>query len=106
MYVGRDWDLMDAGYEDDVFTLDFVNDLNSGETISSVAVALAVMKGTDPNPSSRLVGSASISGTKCSQVIDVRTAPGGVYYRLIMTIATNQRIAVALWSHFWSRTPD
>lgn len=105
MYLGRDFDPMDTGYEADVFTIDFVKDLNAGETISTVAVALAVVTGTDANPSSRLSGSVSISGSKCSQAIDVRSAPPGVYYRLIMTVATNQRVAVTLWSHFWSRTP-
>jgi hypothetical protein len=105
MYVGRDWDPIDTGFEDDVFTLDFVNDLNSGETISSVAATIAVVQGTDPTPASRLSGAASFSGSKCSQAVDVRGGPSGVQYRLAMTVATNQRVAVTLWSHFWSRSP-
>ena len=105
MYCGRDFDLMDAGYESDVFTLDFVNDLNAGESISTVVFSIAVMQGIDPTPIARLSGSPSISTTRVSQAVDVRAAPSGVLYRLQATIATNQRAAISLWSHFWSRSP-
>lgn len=105
MYCGRDFDNMDAGYESDVFTIDFVNDLNAGESISSVVFSIAVMQGTDAGAATRLSGGPSISTTKVSQAVDVRGAPSGVLYRLQATIATNQRVAISLWSHFWSRSP-
>ncbi len=109
MYCGRDFDPIDSGVEDSTFTLDFVNDLSAGETITggSAVATLTVIKGTDPSPASRLSGAPAISGTKVSQTIDVRGAPAGaVYYQLRIVVATNMQPALCLWSHFWSRNPD
>jgi hypothetical protein len=105
MYVGTDWDPIDTGLEAQPFTLDFKNDIAASDTINSVVFSLAVLIGTDPTPSARLTGLPAISGTQVSQVVDVRSAPAGVYYRLTATCATVQQTAVTLWSHFWSRTP-
>ena len=107
MYLGEDWDPLDTAVESDIFTVDFTAALLAGETISSATVAIAVVGGTDATPSTRLSGSAGISGNKVSQTIDVRGLSGAaVYYRLDFVITTNQRPAVSRWSHFWSRPPN
>lgn len=107
MYVGGDFDPIDPG-EDEDFTMDFVRDLFSGETISSAACDLAVAgvcdDGTDSSPSSRLVGLPSISGTKVTQ--EVSNCQPGVYYRLTFTITTSTGRVKKDWSHFWCRAPD
>ena len=41
-------------------TFDFTNDLGSTETITTAAVTIRVLKGTDASPSSILVGSPSV----------------------------------------------
>lgn len=106
MYIGSDWDPIDTGLEADVFTIDFVKVLNAGETILSASVTIAVLTGTDAGAASRMVGPPLLSGSQVSQEIDVRGGPPGVYYQLVMTVATNQRPAVTRWSHFWSRSPN
>lgn len=102
MYVGRDWDPLDVG-EVDVFTLDFVKDLNTGETIASATVACVVVAGTDATPESRLSGSASFSGTKVSQ--GIAGALGGVDYRLIGTVITSASRTLIRWSNFACQDP-
>lgn len=107
MYIGADWDPIDTGLEADVFTIDFVKALNAGETILSASVEIAVLTGTDAAAASRMAGPPLITGSMVSQEIDVRGAPlAGVYYQLVMTVATNQRPAITRWSHFWSRPPN
>lgn len=106
MYIGTDFDDIDAGLEARIFTIDFVAALRTGETIVSAVASVAVVSGTDAGASGRLVGSATISGTKVSQEIDLRSGPPGVYYRLMVTVSTNQEPAVSRWSHFWSRSPN
>lgn len=102
MYVGRDFDPVNAT-ESETFSLDFVNDLDTGETISSASVTLTVFQGTDMNPSSHLAGSPVISGTKVSQRIGGPAAPGGnltagVTYILAFTVSTSLTNARTLYS--------
>lgn len=78
-------------YETTIFGFDFALDLGASEIITSVVFACQVAEssvGTDANPSSRLLGSASISGTIVSQLGGTFVA--GVTYRIIATITTSQ----------------
>ena len=73
--------------ENELFAFDFSQVLASGETLSTATCSVIVMNGTDPSPSSILVGSAAISGAKANQRIS-----GGVSevtYRLVMTVTTS-----------------
>lgn len=66
--------------ETEVFTVDFSALLATGETITSAAWSISVVSGSDPSAASMIDGSASISGSKVSQLItggvsDVTYAP-------------------------------
>ncbi len=96
MYVGRDFDPANST-ESEVYSLDFVNDLASGETLSSVSsVGLTVFQGTDASPSSHLSGSSSISGTVVSQRLATLTS--GVTYTLSFNVLTSQSNTITLFS--------
>lgn len=73
--------------ENELFSFDFSQVLAASETINTASCTVIVKDGTDPSPSSILVGSAAIIGAKATQRIS-----GGiseVTYRLIMTITTS-----------------
>lgn len=65
MYVGRDFDPIQAG-ETDIFTLEFTSDLQNGATIGQPTFACTVIR-TDPgatpdnSPSARIDGVATVS---------------------------------------------
>jgi hypothetical protein len=90
--------------ESEVYSLDFVNELGTGETVSSVsAVALTVFQGTDANPGGHLSGAASILGSVVSQRIGGGGAPAGgllagVTYTLSFTVLTSLSNTVTLYS--------
>jgi hypothetical protein len=73
--------------ENEQFTFDFSPVLGSTETISSATCTATVKEGTDPTPSSILVGSPAISGSKTTQRISAGL--DGVIYRLEMTATTS-----------------
>ena len=52
------------------YTFDLSDALASGDSVVSATFSLQVMFGNDPNPNSHLVGSAVISGTSVSQMIE------------------------------------
>jgi beta-glucosidase-like glycosyl hydrolase len=70
MYVGRDFDVANPT-ESEVYSLDFRNGLQSGESIAVASTTMTVFQAVDPNPSSHLSGSPaiSLSGTVVSQRI-------------------------------------
>lgn len=66
--------------ETEIFTVDFVNKLLPGETITSATWSVTAVAGTDPNPSAMIQASAAINGSAVSQIITggvpgVRYAP-------------------------------
>jgi hypothetical protein len=85
-YVGRDFDPANPT-ESEVFSLDFVNTLQSGETINSATIALTEFQGMDPNPNSHLAGNPHISGTVVSQRVGGLVA--GVTYSFSITVNTS-----------------
>jgi hypothetical protein len=108
MYVGRDFDPANPT-ESKVYSLDFVNRLGTGETISSVtAVTLTVFQGVDSNPGAHLSCSASVRGTVVSQRLGGGLAPGGnllsgVTYTISMTVTTSHSNVVTLFSRISCR---
>lgn len=72
--------------EIEVFTINFVNKLLPGETILSAVWSIAVVAGTDANPSTMLQGGAAISGSTVSQII--KGGVPGVRYAPICTAQT------------------
>ncbi len=96
MYVGRDFDPANST-ENEVYSLDFVNELGTGETILSVSsTTLTVFQGTDDDPESHLSGSSSITGSVVSQRLDSLTS--GVTYTLAFTVLTSLTNTITLFS--------
>jgi hypothetical protein len=87
MYVGRDFDPANPT-ESEVFSLDFVYTLQSGETINSVtSIDLTVFQGMDANPNSHLTGNPIVSGKVVSQRVGGLVA--GVTYTFSITVNTS-----------------
>lgn len=107
MYVGRDFDPANPT-ESQVYSMDFTNDLQSGEAINTAAIALTVFQGTDSNPSLHLAGNPSISGAVVSQRVGGSGAPGGnlvagVTYTIAYTITTTLTNTLTLYSRIACR---
>ncbi len=96
MYVGRDFDPANTT-ESEIFSIDFTNELSTGETILSVSsTTLTVFQGTDADPSSHLSGSSSVSGAIVSQRVANLTT--GVTYTLAFTVLTTLSNTITLFS--------
>lgn len=96
-YIGGDFDPMDVT-ENNVFVIDFVNYIPSGSSITQATITMGLKSGTDPNPSSHLYGSPSISdGTRVSQ--GAQNLLNGNIYTFEVVGVTSQGNAVSLWSH-------
>lgn len=95
-YLGEDFTVCDVG-EVEVYCIDFVNDLPTGDTLISAVWACSVSSGTDPNPSARLSGVPQIfNPTKTTQLIIGGLA--GVSYILQAVVQTTQGNTLSLWS--------
>ena len=73
------------------YSIDFANQLATGDLIASATSSLAADQGIDRNASSWLVGSPAVDGAVVSQVIGGALPTGlqpGVVYRLTFTITT------------------
>ncbi len=75
-------------------TLDFVNLLATGETISSAEWDVAVVLGTDANPNAMKSGAVAISGSKVSQKITAGTS--SVTYRMKAKATTSLGQVISL----------
>lgn len=98
MYLGSDMSPADPG-ESNGYTLDWINDIPDGQTIVSIdSVSLTVRDGTDPDPSSHLIGPAIlIPDTQGYQVI--RGLLAGNVYTLQMMGVTSGGLQVSIWTH-------
>lgn len=107
-YVGRDFDPANPT-ESEVYSLDFVNELDPGEVINSVSsVTMTVFQGTDANPTSHLAGGPAINGTIVSQRVGGPSAPGGnliagVTYTIAYTVSTSFTNLITLYSRIACR---
>ena len=105
MYVGRDFDPSDTG-ESERYTLDFVNDLQTGDAIAGATWTCEVAaksSGADGEAASRIDGPAVYSGTKTTQ--RVTGMQPGVIYCLTATVTTTLQDVVSLWSHVECKEP-
>lgn len=105
MYVGRDFDPSDTG-ESERYTLDFVNDLNAGDTITSASWACevaATSTGSDSAAASRISGATVINKTRTTQ--RVTGLQPGVTYCLTATVETLNGDTISLWSHVRCKEP-
>lgn len=73
--------------ETEQLTFEFSPILGSSETITSAVCNIEVKEGTDPTPSTVLLGTPVISGTKVAQ--RVTGGLDGVIYRLEMSATTS-----------------
>lgn len=106
MYVGVDFSPVDGG-EIISEAFDFVNDLATGDSITSVVWTCSVATGStaiDPSPASRMFGSPQFSGTIVSQRFTGFVA--GVTYLLLAQVTTTFGDKLDLWSHVFIETPN
>lgn len=93
MYVGQ---FSDADPdESDRFSFDFRKRLVPGETISAATFNLSVISGVDATPATRLVGVATIDGTRVNQ--RVASLIAGVVYKLEAIVLTSAGDTKSLW---------
>jgi hypothetical protein len=105
MYVGRDFDPSDAG-ESERYALDFVNDLQPGDSIASVIWTCEVAAKSDmpdEGAAAHIIGAAGISGTKTTQRVSGLSP--GVTYCLTAVATTTKGDTVSLWSHVECKEP-
>jgi hypothetical protein len=105
MYVGRDFDPSDTG-ENERYTLDFVNDMQVGDTIASVAWTCSVAaksENADEAAAGCISEAAIFNGSKTTQ--RVSGLKSGVIYTLRADIVTTNGDTVALWSHVECKAP-
>lgn len=81
-----DFTPMRVGAEE-VFTVDYVDELAPGETILSAAWEMRVVQGVDPSASAMIIGTATVKGSVVSQLITGGVA--GVTYRPICWALTS-----------------
>ena len=102
MFVGRDFDPSDVG-EDEVYSFNFVNDLNASESLATAVWTCTAVTGVDASAATRVNGGATVSGQTTSQRI-TGLLPG-VRYRLLATAVTLQSNTVSLWAHVTCANP-
>lgn len=94
--------------ESQVLALDFVNDLQSGESISTSSWTIAVApnsEGVDATPSARLIGGSSILSTTVTAQ-RVATLVPDVNYVLQALVTTTLSNTLSLFSHVQGETVE
>jgi hypothetical protein len=103
MYGNGDFDVIDVN-EKPILTFDFSKyPLAAGETLAGVTWLCTVADGTDATPSSRLIGSATISGLVTQQ--QVGTLLAGVKYRMQAQVTTSAGQILDLYSFVLCQDP-
>ena len=110
MYCGRDYSPQERN-ESEVIGLDFVNDLQAGETLISSAWAIAVISGVDTDPGDHLSGPAKVVtptfGTlKTATIQRIGGILPGVTYRVKAIAITTLGNTLTLWSHIRGISDD
>jgi hypothetical protein len=103
VYVGRDYSPQER-IESEVLGLDFINDLDAGETLISTAWTIAPISGVDPDPTDHLEGPSKvvtpIGGFNFTCTIQrVGGLLPGVTYRIGAVAITTLGNTRKLWSH-------
>ena len=107
--TGSDFTPRDVG-EQCLLSIDFGSNLGPGETLASATAQILLLTGTDPSPSSRLVGLPLITGTIVSQLVTfagltMTDASPRNYYRLIITVTTSMSQTLTAWSQIQCSDP-
>jgi hypothetical protein len=102
MYAGKDFTAGDPG-ESEVFSFDFSCDLQEGETIAGATWTCDVVRGTDANAPTRLLGAPVNAAPLTSHRVGGLLA--GVRYRLQAVITTSLSNTLSQWSHISCRAP-
>lgn len=113
MYCGRDFSPAEA-VESETYGFSFVNDITSGETISSVsggAWNISVAQGTDATASSHIIGAAAIvTPTGATSAIATTQRISGlnasVLYIVQAVVVTNLGNTKSLWAHILGEEVD
>jgi hypothetical protein len=90
--------------ESEVFGLDFVNDLDEGETLTGATWNLTVIQGTDATPNTHLSGSPTLvipDGTTRQTATQQRITGllPNVTYTAQAVVTTSSGNTKSLWSH-------
>jgi len=86
------------------FTVDFVRQLATGDTITAAsACTVAVLEGTDANPSAMLLGSPVVLGSLVSQ--ELQGGVAGVRYTLTFSVTTAQGETLPFTGDFYVLAP-
>ena len=102
-YAGRDFSPAEEA-ESQTYGLDFVNDLQEGESITEAVWELTVREGADPFPSSHLIGDPILvtpTGTTV-QTATMQRIEGllpDVRYTVRAVVMTSLDNKLSLWSH-------
>lgn len=106
-WIGNDFMDTEPG-ETATYTIDFNESMpNAGESIVTSVWDVQIKPGsigTDPDPGSRLVGPATIQGTKSLQLIGSMLA--GVTYRLTAVTTTSAGQVLRPYSHVKCTSPS
>lgn len=103
MFVGQSFQTM-APVENEVFGINFVNDLSAGESIVSATFNISVDTGVDPSPSSHFVGLPSFTGATALQRISGLL--NGVTYILEAVVTTSLHNTLSLHSRVHCQSPS
>lgn len=98
MHTGIDFPVCNPA-DTQPFTIDFLNDLPTGELVVAATVTLTVFQGTDANPSVHIIGtvpSAITSGRFVSQILQGLIA--GNIYSLNMIATTTSGYTIELYA--------
>jgi hypothetical protein len=104
---------IDADVEAETVTFDYGLILAAGVTVTSIAsLKCEVVSGTDPTPTARLLGGATIGtspnsgGANQATFQLVGTMLGGVTYRLQCVANCSDGQIISLWNHITCQTPN
>lgn len=106
-YAGQDFSPTGIG-SIELFSFDYVNLLASGETISSATWTATLSSGTDDSPNSIVSGSATISGSVVTQLIDLTDTAQVINanaYLLTCAAETSLGQTLLIWAHLVAITP-
>lgn len=84
--------------DDQIYSLDFVNDVQAGEVITSAEVSFTVEQGVDADPDSRVIGSYTIDATGLIVSQRIRGLQPGCVYNLSIDANTSLGLTRNLFS--------
>jgi hypothetical protein len=84
------------------YTIDFINDLPTGQFVLGAAVTISLFQGTDPSPNSHIVGSPQITANPAGVNTMILQRVGGLLagniYSLNMVATTSVGFEIELYA--------